>query len=95
MIKFDEKSVCWNSDESMNLIFLRMKERYLNDLMLTRGYLYLSTIYEELGIAWDPEKENILFQPQKDMYPFMLEFETFPQKDNILLEIMYNVKGLA
>ena len=42
-----------------NLLFLRYQERYLNDLVKVRGYIYQNTIYEALGVKWDPEWENL------------------------------------
>ena len=52
-------------DEVYNKMFLKAEENLLNDLLNTRGYLYLNQIYEELGIKWDPSKENILYLPPK------------------------------
>lgn len=47
------------NDAEANLLFLRCQERYLTDLLRARGYIYHSTIYETLGIKWDPEWENL------------------------------------
>lgn len=53
------------TDVDSNRMWIAHEELYLNDLLKARGYLYLSTIYEGLGIKWDPEWENycLLYAP--------------------------------
>ena len=49
-------------DTQANNVFIRQQEIYLNDLLKTRGYIYLNTIYETLGIKWDPDRNNVCFR---------------------------------
>jgi hypothetical protein len=36
-------------------------ELYANSLLANKGYVYLNTIYEQLGLEWDPLWENICY----------------------------------
>lgn len=47
---FDEFCVGWTKDPEYNLMFLKDKERYANDLLRTRGHLFLNEVYDMLGI---------------------------------------------
>lgn len=47
---FDEASPCWEKDAEANLMFLRAQERYANDLLQSRGHLFLNEVYRMLGI---------------------------------------------
>lgn len=46
-------------DKTYNLMFLREVERHINSLFKRRGYMYLNTIYETLGVKWNTEWDNI------------------------------------
>lgn len=39
----------WSSDPNINRIFLRHQENYLNDLLHSRGHLFLNEVYDALG----------------------------------------------
>lgn len=47
---FDEGSPCWQPDPELNLLFLRCKQNYANDLLHARGHIFLNEIYDALGI---------------------------------------------
>lgn len=53
------------TDRDYNRVLIAQQELYLNNLLKVRGYMYLSTIYESLGVKWDPEWENLclLYKP--------------------------------
>ena len=54
-IKFNQTtSVYASKDQEANLMYLRLIEKHVNDLLKIRGYVYSNQIYEELGIRWDP-----------------------------------------
>lgn len=55
---FDRSNYFWEEDEAYNLAFIRLTAKHLNDLLSARGYLYLNDIYENFGMAWNPEWEN-------------------------------------
>lgn len=47
---FDECSKYWKKDPEYNLTFIKRIERYLNDKLRIRGYVYLNEAYEDLGL---------------------------------------------
>lgn len=47
---FDAGCKGWEKDPEHNLVFLRAQERYANDLLVSRGHLFLNEVYDMLGI---------------------------------------------
>ena len=47
---FAEGNPYWEKDAEYNLMFLRRQERYANDKLKAKGYLFLSEVYDMLGI---------------------------------------------
>lgn len=47
---FDEYCAGWTKDPEYNLTFLKLQQNHANDILRTRGYLYLNEVYEMLGI---------------------------------------------
>lgn len=47
---FDDGCTGWSKDPETNLMFLKCQQRYANDLLKARGYVFLNDIYEMLGI---------------------------------------------
>ena len=48
---FDETNQSWVNDASHNLVFLKQQQSYWNDILRTRGYVFLNEVYESLGFA--------------------------------------------
>ena len=60
----------WEEDLSARMAFLNAQQQYANDLLISRGYLYLNEVYENLGlnktkagqiVGWiyDPEHNDV------------------------------------
>ena len=47
---FDEGCDGWTKDPEFNLMFLKDQQRYANDLLKTKGHLFLNEVYDMLGI---------------------------------------------
>jgi hypothetical protein len=47
---FDELSSSWNRDPEYNLFFLKAQQNYANDLLHSRGHVFLNEVYDMLGI---------------------------------------------
>lgn len=47
---FDETCANWQSIPEYNLMFLKTQQQYANDLLKTRGRLFLNEVYELLGM---------------------------------------------
>ena len=47
---FDDGCTGWEKDAEYNLMFLRAQQQYANDLLKSRGHLFLNEVYDMLGI---------------------------------------------
>lgn len=47
---FDEYSINWSKTPDMNLMFLRAQQNYANDILKSRGHLFLNEVYDMLGL---------------------------------------------
>lgn len=47
---FDEGCPDWDKNSEYNLMFLRAQQNYANDLLRSRGYLFLNEVYNLLGM---------------------------------------------
>lgn len=47
---FDDGCTGWEKDPEYNMVFLRAQQQYANDLLKSRGHLYLNEVYDMLGI---------------------------------------------
>lgn len=56
---FDETCRAWKTDPLLNRAFLTSQERYLNDILILRGHVFLNEMYEALGMDWTPEGQLV------------------------------------
>lgn len=47
---FDETCDPWQKNPEYNWVFLRAQQQYANDMLKSRGYLFLNDVYKALGI---------------------------------------------
>lgn len=47
---FDDMNPNWNKDPERNLMFLKTQERFANDMLKSRGHVFLNEVYDMLGI---------------------------------------------
>lgn len=47
---FDEGCSAWQNDPEYNLMFLKAQQQYANDLLKSKGHLFLNDVYEMLGL---------------------------------------------
>lgn len=47
---FDQMSSSWSKEPEYNLIFLKCQQNYANDLLKSRGYVFLNDVYDMVGI---------------------------------------------
>ena len=47
---FDDGCAGWTKDPEYNLVYLKTQQNYANDMLRTRGHLFLNEIYDLLGI---------------------------------------------
>lgn len=90
-ITYDSKNSTWEDNKEYNHLFLLVQERYIRDLLRTRGYIYLNQIYELVGAKWNPDDDNPCFKYDGVNLKKLIEFELFDQEDNsILIHILYH-----
>ena len=56
---FDECCSGWTKDPRSNLMFLKYQERYANERLKAKGYLFLNQVYEMLGIPITEEGQLV------------------------------------
>lgn len=47
---YDDGNKGWEKDAELNLMFLRRQQEYANDLLRSKGHLFLNEVYDMLGI---------------------------------------------
>lgn len=47
---YDDGCACWSKNPEDNLYFLKCQENYANDMLKSRGHLFLNEVYDMLGI---------------------------------------------
>lgn len=62
IITFDTNSPVWTPNEENARFFLDVEIKYLKEVLMTNGYLYLNTIYEGFGVRWNPDWDNICYR---------------------------------
>lgn len=101
---FDEGSPNWNPKSGqLNHMFLQAQEKYANDRLASRGYLFLNEVYASLGLKQSPEGQLVgwVYDGDGDNFvDFGISAETNPRArdlvngwtDCILLD--FNVDGV-
>ena len=56
---FDESSAKWEKDAEYNLMFLKQQQTYANDLLKSKGYLFLNEVYDLLGMPYTKEGQLV------------------------------------
>ena len=56
---FDASSREWEKDPEYNLMFLRAQQQYANDLLRSRGHLFLNEVYDMLDIQRTKEGQIV------------------------------------
>lgn len=49
--KFDDQACHWSSDPFVNMLLLRTVQNYANDVLTSRGHVFLNEIYDNLGMS--------------------------------------------
>lgn len=52
---FDEFSTSWSPERGYNVMFVRCQQMYANDLLKSRGHVFLNEVYDMLGLARSKE----------------------------------------
>ena len=83
-ITFDSNNHNWENSREYNVVFLMTVERYLNDIIRHRGYVYLNEIYEKLNVRWNPGDENPCIKNDMCRLAY-IQFEILDKPNNSFL----------
>lgn len=56
---WDDGNTGWTKDPQYNLMFLRNQQSWFNDLLKSRGYVFLNEVYDALGFPKIPEGQVV------------------------------------
>lgn len=95
---------CWQSDNEYNLMFLKAQERYANDLLKSRGHIFLNEVYDMLGlprtkagqvVGWVYDSENPVGDNFVDfgLYSDNLSFSDYANGFEPAILLDFNVDG--
>ena len=51
---FDETNHNWSADEDLSALHLKCQQQYANDILQTRGHIFLNEVYKMLGFPHTP-----------------------------------------
>ena len=83
-IIFNELSTNWENNIEWDLLYVKTQSHYMLDFYMIKGYLYLNTIYENLGLAWNPEEDNVCWIYKRDG-ELKIEFSYDAKARNIII----------
>lgn len=63
---FDEGNIEWQKDPEYNLLFLKSQQNYANDLLHSRGHLFLNEVYDMLHMEHSREGAVVGWVLSKD-----------------------------
>lgn len=52
---FDSNNPNWDQNPNFSMMFLRGQQNYLNDILHTRGHVFLNEVYDALGFPHTPQ----------------------------------------
>lgn len=91
IIKFSEStSYKFDVNEDLaNYYYIKSTKDFIRDRYRIRGYIYLNQIYENLGVKWNPENENLLFRCVDRNWDFDIDIEKLEDEPgyNIVIDI--------
>ena len=73
---FDAGCSGWEDNPEYNLMFLRAQEKYVNDLLKSRGYVFLNEVYDALGIPRTEAGQFVgwVYEPENGDYDNYISF---------------------
>jgi hypothetical protein len=89
-LNFDKQSAAATKNREFKIAYIRHVEQYINDLLERKGYVYLNTIYENLGIEWDPFLENTVYiYDRENPRLIMFDVNEFEVDEDLIITILH------
>lgn len=92
---FDPSCKYWEDCQEYNVLYLKAQQNYYNDILRSRGYVFLRDIYEDFGfpitqtslfVGWYYDQTNAFV----DNY---IDFDIHVKEDGSGIELDFNVDG--
>ena len=93
---FNEKSQNWDNDPNFNYMFLKTVEQRANDILKTKGYLFLRDVYEMLGIGpitkesivagWYRDSNNVIKK-----ITFRIQYSPINEEIELIFDVEENI----
>ena len=91
-IVFDRHSKGWTKDCYYNIEYLRIQERYVNDMLMIKGHIFLKEIYDCLGVVWSSEYENkCVIYNGREIDRIAFEVFGLQSDGGIVINVLYSV----
>ena len=98
------RNLNWKSSNEYNLMFLKSRQSYVNDLLRVKGRLFLNEVYHELGlpaskagqiVGWiyDPQNPNLNNYIDFGIYSATDNYDDFIYGDREAILLDFNVDG--
>lgn len=84
---FDETSPSWNKEPEYNLVFLQCQQNHANDILRSRGHLFLNEVYKELGLEHSREGAVVgwVLSPEGDNF---VDFGIFHGEEQVVRDFV-------
>ena len=83
---FDDSCPGWCNDPECNLLYLKQQERWCNDMLQKKGYVFLNDVYDILGfprtkigqvVGWIYDKKQLFHRVSASTPETMFVFDVF------------------
>lgn len=92
---FDEKNQYWSTNPKTNLMFLKLQEMYANDLLRSKGHVFLNEVYDMLGFPCSSKGQVVGWTYNK--HPFgdnCIRFDIYNDRNSKFINGAENVAFL-
>jgi len=91
---FDPVSPSWSKEPEYNLLFLKCQQNYANDLLRSRGHVFLNEVYDMLGIPRSKAGAVVgwILSPNGETDNFV-NFGVFDGKTDIARDFVNGLEG--
>jgi hypothetical protein len=91
---FDSYSTSWSKEPEYNMIFLKCQQNYANDLLRSRGHVFLNEVYDMLGLPRSKAGAVVgwLLSPNGETDNFV-NFGVFDGRDGPARDFVNGVEG--
>ena len=101
-VTFDEKNPHWTRSRKVNIMFLRLTQAYVNDLLRIKEYpgahkhLFLNEVLERLGFSKTKEGHYVgwIYDEKNPIGDNYIDFDINPRGSNPNVVIDFNVDGV-